>query len=122
MRRAHWAALVAAVAACGSQGRGGQRELTLRLEPEVGSTRLVLLAAPGLEINARLAPALELERGPVVRFHASRLSPDSALFAEPPEARLVGPPGPLRGTLRASVCSPGERVCRLIAVEVRGKT
>jgi hypothetical protein len=81
-------------------------------------TRVELRAAPHLKINARLAPALELDDGTILRFTAHRLTPDSAYFAEPPSALLAGRHDRLHGTLRASVCRDDESVCRSVAVRL----
>src|SRR5216684_67109 len=48
--------------------------------------QLRLVAAPGVRINARLKPALELDDGSVLRFDSPRMTPDSAYFAAPPVA------------------------------------
>ena len=92
----------------------------LRLLPAPAGldTRLTLLAAPGLEINARLAPALELPNGGIVRFVTGRRTADSAYFAEPPSARLPGRHDHVHGTLRASVCRNDELVCRSITLRL----
>ena len=42
---------------------------------------LRLVAAPGVRINARLKPAIELDDGTVLRFDSPSLTPDSAYFA-----------------------------------------
>jgi len=81
-------------------------------------TRVTLHAGPHLKINARLAPALELAGGTVLRFSTGRLTPDSAYFAEPPSALLVGRHDHVRGTLHASVCGVDEQVCRSVTVEL----
>src|SRR5689334_17276984 len=82
-------------------------------------TRLVLEAAPHLKINARLAPALELDGGgPVLRFAAGRLTPDLAYFAEPPSATLAGRHTRVHGTLHASVCRDDEAVCRSVSMRI----
>ena len=77
---------------------------------------LRLLAAPGVRINARLKPALELDDGTVLRFDSPLLTPDSAYYAAPPTA--ASPAGAHRGTLRASVCQPGEGICRSVRLAV----
>jgi hypothetical protein len=78
---------------------------------------LRLVAAPGVRINARLKPALELDDGAVLRFDAPRLTPDSAYFAAPPTS--ASPVGTSRhGTLRLSVCPSGENICRVVEVSV----
>jgi len=76
-----------------------------------------LVAAPGVRINARLKPALELDDGTVVRFDSPVLTPDSACFAAVPTA---APPmtGSRQGTLRLSLCPPGEKICRLVEMVV----
>src|SRR2546430_10754654 len=73
---------------------------------------LRLEAAPGVRINARLKPALELDDGTVVRFDSPCVTADSAYFAAAPTAAPPG--GARRGTLRASVCSSRESICRLV--------
>lgn len=126
MRCGAWLVALAVLVACEPRQPPARAALALQLEPEGDSLRLVLLPAPGVEVNARLAPALELGDGAVVRFHASHLTPDSAYFAEPPVAWLPGPApaarrGPVTGTLRASVCSVGERICRPIVLQVSAR-
>lgn len=92
--------------------------LRLRTAPAGPDTRLTLLAAPGLEINARIAPALELPNGTIVRFVTGRRTADSAYFAEPPSARLSGHHDGVHGTLRASVCRNDALVCRSITLQL----
>ena len=75
-----------------------------------------LVAAPGVRINARLKPALELDDGTVVRFDSPQVTPDSAYFAAPPTA--APPRGARRGTLRVSVCQSGEAICRSLKMAV----
>jgi hypothetical protein len=109
--------LLLVIAACSPAPR---TPAPLRLEtvPAGADTRLTLIAAPGVKLNARLKPALELPGGGVVRFDSDRLTPDSAYFAEPPSALLSGRHTKVRGTLRASVCDEGELVCRSITLEL----
>jgi hypothetical protein len=92
--------------------------LRLRAARAGPDTRLTLLAAPGIEINARLAPALELPNGTIVRFVTGRRTADSAYFAEPPSARLPGRHDRVHGTLRASVCRNDALVCRSITLQL----
>ena len=89
--------------------------LHLETAPAGADTRVTLLAAPGLKINARLKPALELAGGTVVRFDSPHLTPDSAYYTAPPVALLAGH-GPITGVLRASVCGVHEQVCRMVAI------
>ena len=77
---------------------------------------LRLVAAPGVQINARLKPALELDDGTVVRFDSPRRTADSAYFAAAPTA--APPEGARRGTLRVSVCPSGEGICRSLEIAV----
>jgi len=77
---------------------------------------LRLVAAPGVRINARLKPALELDDGTIVRFDSPHLTSDSAYFAAAPTA--APPDGARRGTLRVSVCPSGEGICRSLAIAV----
>lgn len=81
-------------------------------------TQVTLHAAPHLKINARLAPALELAGGTVLRFAGTHLTPDSAYFAEPPSALLTGRHDVVHGTLRASVCRDDEQVCRSLTLKL----
>jgi len=80
------------------------------------NTRLTLLAAAGVKVNARLKPALELSDGRVLRFDSPRLTPDSAYFAESPSALAPGRHTQVHGTLRASVCDEGAAVCRTVVL------
>ncbi|HEX5387775.1 MAG TPA: hypothetical protein VFW66_13815 [Gemmatimonadales bacterium] len=117
-----WAALgltlAAACRAAPARKPGAPEPLAMQIEPRSEEMRLTLVAAPGYEINARLKPALELPEGKLLRFDTARLTPDSAYFAEPPAATLPGHRRVVRGTLRASVCAPGEQVCRSVALAV----
>jgi hypothetical protein len=79
-------------------------------------THLALVTSPGLKLNARLEPALELSGGGLVRFYGTHLTPDSAYFDEPPVATLKGHHKRVHGTLRASVCDSDATVCRTVEV------
>jgi hypothetical protein len=92
--------------------------LYLSVAPQGPDTRVTLHAVPHLKINARLAPALELAGGTVLRFTASHLTPDSAYFTEPPSALVPGRHDRPHGTLHASVCRDDERVCRSVTLEL----
>ena len=92
--------------------------LQVTTAPSGPNTRLTLHAGPHLKINARLAPALELGDGSVLRFHTGRLTADSAYYAEPPGAVLSGRHARVHGTLRASVCRDDEQVCRAVRLEI----
>lgn len=88
-------------------------ELTLIREPVGSAIRLRLLPAPGVRINALLAPALERPDRSIHRFDSPSRTPDSSYFTAPPEVVVVGP---TRGVVRASVCFDGEAVCRVVEV------
>ena len=101
---------------CGERGRPAP--LALSTAPVGAGTRVTLVAAPGLRINARLKPALELEDGTVLRFDSPGLTADSAYFAEPPVAVVAHRRASLHGTLRASVCGLHEQVCRSVRLKL----
>jgi len=92
--------------------------LQVTTAPSGPDTRLTLHAAPHLKINARLAPALELRDGTVLRFSAGLRTADSSYYAEPPSAVLSGRHAQVHGTLRASVCRDDEQVCRAVRVDI----
>ena len=91
--------------------------LQVTVAPAGADTRVTLHAEPGLDINARVAPALELSNGAVLRFDGARTA-DSSSFAEPPTALLVGRHDRIHGRLRASVCAKAEKVCRAVMLDL----
>jgi hypothetical protein len=102
---------------CGtSSGQPGP--LRVERESSAGATTLVLVASPGVRINARVKPALELPGGVVVRFDSPHLTPDSAYFTRPPTVTLPGSGRRVGGMLRASVCSEHELVCRSVTLQL----
>ena len=107
MRSALLVAALGAVLAC----RDSPPVVALEAGPQ-----LRLVAAPGVRINARLKPALELDDGTVLRFDSPSLTPDSAYFVTGPTA--AAPEGARRGTLRVSVCPSGEKLCRSVELAV----
>jgi hypothetical protein len=109
--------VMASLAGCRAVSRH-EAPLSLTAAPQGPDTRITLHAEPHLKINARLAPALELRDGTVLRFAGTRLTPDSAYFAEPPSAVLPGRHGQVHGTLRASVCRDDQQICRSVTVEL----
>ena len=115
-------ALLLTLAGCAPERPADPAPLALRVEPAGAETRLLLIPAPGWKINARLKPALEISGGDVVRFDAVGLTADSAYFADFPSATITGRPGVISGTLRASVCAEGEKVCRAVKMEVNTKS
>ena len=110
-------ALLATAAACSARPEHSA-PLHLTAAPSGPDTRLTLYTAPHLKLNARVAPALELGNGTVLRFRTGRRTADSAYFAEPPSAVLPGRHNAVHGTLRASVCRDDEQVCRSLTVEL----
>lgn len=94
--------------------------LPLRLEASSAGadTRLTLVPATHIKLNARVKPALELGDGTVLRFDSPRLTADSAYFASPPTALLPGRHDSVSGTLRASVCENDAPVCRSLVLEL----
>ncbi len=114
MRRTVLVLTAAALAACGPP-------VPFRLAVERGGAlrRFSLIAAPGVRINARLKPSLELEDGTVLRFDSPHLTAEHAYFADAPTVETASRSALHRGVVRASVCSTGERVCRSLALAVR---
>lgn len=100
------------VTACSPSSPAGP--LRLEASRAGAGTRLELSATPGVKINARLKPALELTDGTVLRFDSPHLTPDSAYFADPPATLMNGRHSQVHGTLRASVCDAHQTVCRTI--------
>ena len=114
-------ALVAALllmAGCSRDPADPAAPVRLELSRAGEHTRVVLVPASHIKLNARLKPALELADGSVLRFDTPRLTPDSAYFAEPPAALLPGRHRRVRGTLRASVCENDAPVCRALVIEL----
>jgi hypothetical protein len=115
--RSPWraSALALALLACGGERPAAPFRVTASAAG--ADTRLTLHAAPGYKVNARLAPALELPDGTVLRFDATRTA-DSSYFAEPAHALLPGRHAQVHGTLRASVCRLDELVCRSLTLRL----
>lgn len=82
-----------------------------------GRRTLAVLPSPGVRINARLPPAVELPGGSVIRLSRGRVSGDSGYFAEPPWE--VHPGLPIVGAaLRVSYCRNDEQLCRSVVLPV----
>ena len=62
------------VLACSSVGDRTVPPLQVSHSVEGDGTRLALVASPGIRINARLKPALELADGTILRFDSPRLT------------------------------------------------
>jgi hypothetical protein len=84
-----------------------------RIPLDSNRTRLVLTGEPGARINARLRPALERADGTILRFDPPAADADSSYYSEAPELILEGESS---GTVVASVCPTGEKVCRKVEV------
>jgi hypothetical protein len=80
--------------------------------PLADSTRLTLVPAPGVRINAALKPALRLQDGTIHRFDSPHITADSAYFTAIPEVTVAG--NAVRGRVTASVCPQGLAVCRVV--------
>ncbi len=117
-----WPVLAAvAVALVGSGCRQGTESapvLQVVSEHSAGTTTLTLVAAPGIRINARVKPALELPDGTVLRFDSPDQTPDSSYFTRPPTTSLPGERRRAEGILRASVCQTDELVCRSVVLRL----
>jgi hypothetical protein len=112
-------AAVALLLLTGCAGEPGADPLVRLETARAGEhTRVTLVPASHVKLNARLKPALELADGSILRFDTSRLTADSAYFAEPPAAVLPGRHRRVRGTLRASVCENDAPVCRALVLEL----
>lgn len=111
------AAAVLLLAACAGD-LGPVPAIRVETAPAGSQTRVTLVPAAHIKLNARLKPALELADGSILRFDTERLTADSAYFAEPPVAMLPGRHARLRGTLRASVCENDAPVCRALVLEL----
>ena len=116
-----WPVLAAvAVALVGSGCRPNAPATLLHVvsEHSAGTTTFSLVAAPGLRINARVKPALELPDGTVLRFDSPHQTPDSAYFTRPPTLALPGEQRRAEGTLRASVCEVDQLACRSVVLRL----
>jgi hypothetical protein len=107
---------LALVLACSAVGDRSVAPLRVSRSVEQGGTRIALVPSPGIRVNARLRPALELADGSVLRFD-SRLTPDSAYFAEPPSVLVRRSWKDIHGTLRASICGD-DAACRPFVLEL----
>ena len=117
----YWILSALAVGLAGSGCRPGTEPppvLRVVSERSAGITTLTLVAAPGIRINARVKPALELPDGAVLRFDSPHQTPDSAYFTRPPTSSLPGKWRRAEGTLRASVCEADELVCRSVVLRL----
>lgn len=112
------AAAVVAMLAAGCAAPASDAPVRLETTVTGEQTRLTLVPASWVKLNARLKPALELADGSILRFDSPRLTSDSSYFAEPPVATLPGRHRHVRGTLRASICENDAPVCRALVMEL----
>ena len=113
------AALAVALVGSGCRsGTGSAPLLGVVSEHSAGITTLTLVPAPGIRVNARVKPALELPDGTVLRFDSPHQTPDSSFFTRPPTLSLPGEQPRAEGTLRASVCQADELVCRSVVLRL----
>lgn len=112
-----WILVLGQSSGCGAEPPSSS---PLRLETTaVGAdTRLTLIPASNIKLNARVKPALELADGTVLRFDSAELTADSAYFSAPPTALLPGQHATVRGTVRASICENDAPVCRALVLEL----
>jgi hypothetical protein len=117
-----WPALAAVVVGLAGSGcrPGADPAPILRVvsERSAEGTTLTLVAAPGIRINARVKPALELPDGTVLRFDSPHLTRDSSYFTGPPTSSLPRAHRSAKGTLRASMCEADELVCRSVVLQL----
>ena len=119
MTRPLLAALAVALVGSGCRsGAGSAPLLRVVSERSAGVTTLTLVPAPGIRVNARVKPALELTDGTVLRFDSPHQTPDSSFFTRPPTLSLPGERRRAEGTLRASVCEADELVCRSVVLRL----
>jgi hypothetical protein len=118
IRRARGAIATPTWACSPACARPSPGPLRLTSAPDGRDTRLTLVAASGIRLNARVKPALELPDGTVLRFDSPHVTADSAYFTRPPTAVLAGVGRRPAGTLRASVCAADELVCRSVTLEL----
>lgn len=93
----------------------------VRLETAQVSDSLVLqvVAVGRARVNAGAPPALALEGEAVVRFAGAIDTTAPDYFIGPSRVAIPVAPRERRGTLHASVCPVGERVCRVVSLPVR---
>lgn len=97
------------------------RPALVRLETtQVADSVVLEVVASGRgRVNAGAPPALALEGEPVVRFTGAIDPAAPDYFIGPSRATVPVASRERRGTLHASVCPEGERVCRVVSLPVR---
>ena len=91
--------------------------VNVRFLLDQGARVVRLDAAPGVRINARLQPVLELDDGTHVAFASDSITADSSYFTGSPRA-LLATVRARRGILRASACPATVLGCRSITLDV----
>lgn len=89
--------------------------VSLVLDSSSGTEVLRLVPQPGVRINAQIKPAIDRPPASLLTFDAPGRTADSAYFVVPPTVSVQGL-RPVAGTLRASACPEGKRVCRTVAL------
>jgi hypothetical protein len=110
-------ALLVAAPACRPAADAPRLVATLR----DGAPAIAFVAPAGARVNARLVPALEFGNGRVVRLANGATDAGADYFTEAPwtsRATLVSGSSEVI-TVRASVCSAGERLCRTLSFRTR---
>lgn len=97
------------------------RPALVRLETTQVADSMVLevVAVGQARVNAAAPPALALEGETVVRFTGAIDPAAPDYFIGPSRVTVPAAPRVRRGTLHASVCPEGERVCRVVSLPVR---
>jgi hypothetical protein len=78
-----------------------------------------VVAVGRTRVNAGAPPALALEGQDVVRFSGTIDPAAPDYFIGPSKVAIPVASRERRGTLHASVCPEGERVCRVVSLPVR---
>jgi hypothetical protein len=87
------------------------------LDQSASGATLELRPAQGVHINAQLKPVIEQRDAAPLVFDSPLLTTDSAYFAGSAVA-AIGARQSVHGTLRASACPEGKRVCLSVALDV----
>jgi hypothetical protein len=113
--------LLGLLMACGGQGHAvapPPRSLVSLTVTGSGAQRLAELhPAPGVRINARVRPTLELQDGSLIHFTGEERLSDSGYFSGIPAA-AIGTTLERTALLRASVCPVAERICVSVVTDV----
>lgn len=106
------------MASC-SDANAASAPVSLYVASVPGGTEYQLMPSPGVRINARLLPTIEFDSVSRLSLHSPDVTADSAYFVGQPRGVLVGPPGPLDGSLRVGICRDGRSVCESVLLPLR---